>query len=82
MPRAFGVLMAGPALGGTPRPPFEVGGPRFGSGPRFGRGPVVGTRIDCEDVELGRGRRLEAATLGGGMRDVVGLGGGAIRVGF
>lgn len=31
---------------------------------------------------LGRGRRLEAATRGGGMRDVVGLGGGAMRVGL
>lgn len=82
MPRGFGVLVAGLALGGTPSPPFEVGGPRFGSGPRLGRGPVVGTRIDCEDDVLGRGRRLEAATCGGGIRDAVGLGGGAMRVGL
>jgi hypothetical protein len=82
LPRAFGVLTAGPALGGTPRPPFEVGGPRFGSGPRLGRGPVVGIRMDCGDAEPGRGRRLEAVTCGGGIRDVVGLDGGSMRVGL
>jgi hypothetical protein len=68
-------------VGGSPRLPFEVGGPRFGSGPRFGRGPVVGTRIDCEEV-LGRARRFEAATFGGGMREVVGFCGGAMRFGL
>ena len=83
MPRALGVLTVEEEEGGTARPLFEVGGPRLGSGPRFGRGPVVGTRMDCVDVELlGRGRRLEAATWGGGMRDVVGLGGGAMSVGL
>ena len=68
-------------MGGSPRLPFEVGGPRFGSGPRFGRGPVVGTRIDCEEV-LGRARRFEAATFGGDMREVVGFCGGAMRFGL
>jgi len=41
----------------------------------------VGTRIDGED-EVGRARRFEAATRGGGMSEVVGLGGGAMRVGL
>jgi hypothetical protein len=40
----------------------------------------VGTRIDCEEV--GKARRLEGATRGGGMRDVVGFMGGAMRFGF
>lgn len=81
-PRAFGVfLTVGSALGGRPKLPFEVGGPRFGSGPRLGRGPVVGTRIDGEG-EVGRARRFEAATRGGGMSEVAGLGGGAMRVGL
>jgi hypothetical protein len=41
----------------------------------------VGTRIDGEEV-LGRARRFEAATRGGGMREVVGFGGGAMRFGL
>jgi len=68
-------------VGGSPRLPFEVGGPRLGSGPRFGRGPVVGTRIDWVEV-LGRARRFEAATRGGGMSEVVGFGGGAMSEGL
>lgn len=41
----------------------------------------MGTRIDGED-EVGRARRFDAATRGGGMSEVVGLGGGAMRVGL
>jgi hypothetical protein len=75
LPRAFGVLTVEPALDGSPRLPFEVGGPRFGSGPREGRGPVEGTRMDGEDEDdVGSARRFEGATRGGGMRDAVGLG--------
>jgi hypothetical protein len=81
LPRAFGVLSVEAALGGSPRLLFEDGGPRFGSGPRLGRGPVVGTRTDCEEV-VGNARRFEGATRGGGMRDVVGLEGGAMRYGL
>lgn len=74
-PRAFGVLGVG-AVGGRPKLPFEEGGPRFGSGPRFGIRPFA------ED-EMGRDRRFEGATRGGGMReDVVGIAGGAMRFGL
>lgn len=80
LPRAFGVLSVGPAEG-MPRPPFETGGPRFGSGPRLGRGPVVGTRMD--GVAVGNARRFEGATRGGGMsEEVSGLEGGAMGVGL
>jgi hypothetical protein len=41
----------------------------------------VGTRMDCEDV-FGNARRFAGATRGGGMRDVVGLDGGAMRFGL
>jgi hypothetical protein len=81
LPRAFGVLSVGFAASGTPRLPFEVGGPRLGIGPRFGNGPVVGMRIDWEVV--GKARSLEGATRGGGMSDeVAGLEGGPMRFGF
>jgi hypothetical protein len=43
---------------------------------------VVGTRIDCG--EMGRARRFEGATRGGGMREEedAGFEGGAMRVGL
>lgn len=78
---AFGVSTDGRPEGGSPKLPFELGGPRFGIGPRFGNGPVLGTRIDC--VVFGRARRFDAATRGGGINeDDVGFIGGAIRLGF
>lgn len=80
LPRAFGVLTVGPAEG-MPKPAlFEPGGPRLGTGPRFGRGPVVGILIEW--LAVGRARRLEGATRGGGMREVAGLAGGAMRFGL
>ena len=81
LPRAFGVLTVERPEGGRPRLPLGTGGPRFGIGPRFGRGPVVGTRIDWGEV--GRARRFEGATRGGGIsEDVAGFMGGAMRFGF
>lgn len=63
------------------RPPVEVGGPRLGTGPRLGRGPAVGMRRDC--VWVGKARRFEALSEGGGMSEEdAGFAGGAMRVGF
>lgn len=77
LPRALGVLTVAVGM----RPPAEEGGPLFGTGPRFGRGPVVGTRRD--GVWVGRARRLEALSEGGGMSDEeAGLAGGAMDAGF
>ena len=78
--------MLGLPEGGRAKDPFEVGGPLFGMGPRFGTGPRGGMRPaagprrprDCVDC-VGRGRRFEAATCGGGaISEGEGLDGGAM----
>lgn len=77
-PRAFGVLTADDADSCGASPAL---GDRFGIGPRFGRGPLLtGARKDVDEV--GRARRFDAFSDGGGMsEDAPGLEGGAMGPG-
>jgi hypothetical protein len=75
--RALGVLN----VGWGAREPFETGGPRYGAGPRLGKGPLLETVEDEEGV--GSARKLDGMVrVGGGIREELGRGGGAMADGF